>query len=358
MRVVPISCLKSGMRLAKHIYGSSGELYLKAHTALTLGYIQRLKSLGFNGIYIEDDISDGIANFEVVDDKLRIKTVEKVKSLYGTVAADARGQKEQISSLDSLINDILDEMLEKNALAYNILDLKQFDDYTFYHCVNTTFLAIATAIQLKLSRAKIHDLSMGAIMHDIGKVYIPIEIINKPDALTDLEFEQMKTHSLHGYRYLKETGRMPDEVCRGVLLHHERHDGKGYPYGLEGKKINPIGKIISICDVYDAITSDRPYRSAWRPHEAIEYVMGNSGIRFDPDITAAFLKKIMPYPVGSIVQLSNKMTGIIIENDINFALRPKVRVFMEGENKVEPYLVDLNSSRDYLGVTVTGTINI
>jgi len=358
MRIVPTNCLRSGMRLGKDVYGSSGELYLRCNTILTQGYINRLKSLGFNGVYIEDDISEGIEYIDIVDQKLRLKTVEKVKDLYMQVAAAGKSTNTDWTSLDVLLNGILDEMLDKNTLVYDMMDLKQFDDYTFYHCVNTAFLCIATGLQMNLGRKKLYDLALGAILHDIGKVYIPLAIINKPGVLTDQEFETMKTHSMHGFRYLKETQKVSGEACLGVLLHHERYDGNGYPFREVGSNINYIGKIIAISDVYDAITSDRPYRAAWRANEAVEYIMGNSGLRFDPEVTAAFLKKIVPYPQGTVVRLSNGAQAIVVENDSNFILRPKVRVFKVDNQNVPPYIIDMKGDRDYLDVTIQDAINI
>lgn len=349
--------LRIGMKLGKTLYGPNSEVYLKDHVILNSRYINRLKALGYNGIYIDDAISEGIEHNDIVDDKLRIETVHKVKSLYEQISVDDKVRERDWKSLEVLLNDILDEMLNKNNLVYSMIDLKQFDDYTFFHCVNVTFLTMATAIQMNLPRPRIYELSLASIMHDIGKVYIPHGIINKPGALTDEEFHIMKEHSLKGYQYLKESEYMSERACKGVLTHHERFDGLGYPYGETGDSINTIGKIIAVCDVYDAITSDRPYRKAWRPCEAIEYVMGNSSIRFEPVIVNAFLKKITPYPAGTIIKLSNGYTGIVVECNQDFVLRPKVRVFLEEGQKVNPYIVDMQSNRDYLNVTIIDVEN-
>jgi HD-GYP domain-containing protein (c-di-GMP phosphodiesterase class II) len=338
------------------VYGSHGERYLKKGARLTDEYIKRLAFLGFNGIYIEDEISDGIEAQDVVNEALRIETVCKVKELY-TRSAVGIARKNDWLSLERVLNDIVDEMMLGSQLANNMMDLKQFDDYTFYHCVNVAFLAIATGIGMALRRAHIYELSLGALVHDIGKVHVPLEILNKPGKLTQDEFEIMKTHSEKGYKVLADSGHLTGDACRGVLWHHERYDGNGYPFGKSGDEINLIGKVIAICDVYDAITSDRPYRKAWRPYEAIEYVMGNSSIQFDPGVTQAFLKKVVPYPVGTVVRLSDGRIGIIAENNQELLFRPKIRIFREEGRDVAPYVVDLSADRECLSVTVVEAVN-
>lgn len=351
-------CLREGMSLGKNIYGPNGEIFLKRNTKLNRRYIKRLTSLGYNGIYIEDGISEGIDSHDIVDEQLRNDTVQKVKHLYSHCEDNTKTDKIEWDALSGLLNYILDEMLSKNDLVYNMVDLKAFDDYTFHHCVNVAILATATGIQMELKRSRIYDLCMAAVMHDVGKIYLPKEVLNKPGKLTDEEFAEVKMHSLRGYNYLKETHYISLDACKGVLSHHERHDGLGYPNGIGGDEINEIGKILAICDVYDALTSDRPYRKAWSPSEAIEYLMGNSGVRFNPEVTTAFLMKIVPYPVGTIVKLSDGKVGIVIKNFIEMKLRPVVRIFEDNGEEVDPYEINLSRHDEYLNVTIEKTVQM
>ena len=142
----------------------------------------------------------------------------------------------------------------------------------------------------------------------------------------------------------------------GILHHHERYDGNGYPMGMVGDKISLFGRIVSVSDVYDAITSDRPYRKALPSFEAIEYIMGNSGIAFDPEIAKVFTQKIAPYPVGTSVRLSNDKVGLIVENYQDCCTRPKIKIFMHGDKEVAPYYIDLKNDCDSLGIVITGVI--
>jgi HD-GYP domain-containing protein (c-di-GMP phosphodiesterase class II) len=192
------------------------------------------------------------------------------------------------------------------------------------------------------------------MLHDIGKVFIPKEILNKPGRLSDEEFEAIKSHSVKGHEYLKKFFDMPASSSSGVLQHHERFNGSGYPAGIKGNKITPFGKIIAIADVYDALTSKRAYRDAIDPSEAIEYIMGGCGSLFDPALVDIFLKKIAPYPIGTCVSLSNGMTGLVSENYSDCCLRPKVKIIKHGNIEVEPYFIDLKSDMSTLNITVTG----
>lgn len=358
MRVIPIACLKDDMTLGRTIYGPNGEIFLRRNTKLNSRYIERLSRMGYSSVYIEDKFSEGIEIYEVIDSKLRNYTVQKVKRLYNHIADMAKPEKIEWEGLSNHVNYMLDELLAKNDLVYNMVDIKTFDDYTFHHSVNVAVLATATGIQMRLKRSRLYELCMAAAMHDVGKVYVPKEILNKPGKLTDEEYDEIKKHSERGYDYLKTTHYISKDSCKGVLMHHERHDGLGYPHGARNEEINPIGKILAICDVYDALTSDRPYRKAWSPSEAIEYLMGNSGIRFNPEITNSFLQMIAPYPAGTTVRLSDGKKGIVVKNSLDMKLRPIVRIIMDNGENVEPYEVNLGRDRSFLNVTIETAVPI
>lgn len=357
MRVVPIHELQPGMRLGRDVCSAYGELYLRRDTLLTGEYIRRLQALGFSGIVIDDPLSEGIELADLVDSALRNRAVCKVRELYLRGAAGSLLHKSDWKSLESLLHDILSELLETEQVANNIIDLKTFDDYTFSHSVNVAFLSVATGISLGLKRARLQELLMSAILHDIGKIYVPRSILNKPSALTAEEFEVMKTHSRRGYEYLSRTDDMlSQDACLGVLHHHERFDGRGYPSGLAGGQIAAFGRIIAVCDVYDAITSNRPYRMAWSPSEAIEHIMGNLSIQFEPDVARAFLKRIAPYPAGTLVQLSDGRAAIVVRNNPGLVFRPLVRIYEHDGEPVTPYFIDLASDRTALSVTIQSVV--
>ena len=356
MRFVNIDSIKEGMVLAKSLFGKNGELLLNKGVVLFSSYVIKIKQQGYNGIYIEDQLSKEIEITDIVDDNLRFEAVKSVKSVFSNIE-DGKGiPLHMYRNLTAIIDDIVDSILENKSAIVNIIDLKTFDNYTFYHSVNVCILSVVIGKTLNLNKKQLYNLGMTAILHDIGKTFIPREVLNKNGKLTDEEFDIIKTHSSKGYCYLKDNFDIPAVSYVGILHHHERYDGYGYPMGVKGEAISLFGRIVSVSDVYDAITSDRPYRKALPSFEAIEYIMGNSGIAFDPEIAKIFIQKIAPYPVGTSVRLSNDKVGLIVENYPDCCTRPKIKIFMHGDKEVAPYYMDLKNDSDSLGIVITGVV--
>lgn len=190
--------------------------------------------------------------------------------------------------------------------------VKSFDEYTYTHCVNTAFYSMLMAQWLMLSEKDIKKAIQVGLLHDIGKIRIPSKILNKKGALTNEEFEEIKKHSLYGYNILIKMSNVEDEVINGVLGHHERADGTGYPFGLKGDDMNLFAKIVAIADVYDAMISDRVYKKGTSPFEVFKFFL-TTGMRiFDSSILKLFIKNISVYYIGLNVNLNNSKTGEVV----------------------------------------------
>ena len=237
-----------------------------------------------------------------------------------------------------------------------MMDLKIFDDYTFHHSVNVTILSVITGISLGLNNSDLYKLGLGALLHDVGKVNIPKEVLNKSGKLDDKEFNIIKQHPVEGYKILKQNDEIPTTSYMVALHHHEKFAGKGYPEGKNGSDIHLYSRIASVADVYDALVSDRPYRKGFAPSEAMEFILGGSGTNFDRDIVTHFFKKVAPYPVGTEVILSDNRQGIVIENFEKYTLRPKVRITKENGADITPYDIDLRENI-LNSVTIVSTPN-
>lgn len=359
MRYVPTNCLRENMIVGKTLYGKNGQVLLTINTKLTTNYIINLKKLGFSGIYIEDDLSEGIEIKEIVNTRLRNETIKVVKNLFSsTTDNDSKNKNKALDKIIINMESILDEIMTNKNLMINMLDLKSFDDYTFAHSLNVSILSIIIGIEYGLSKKELENLALGALLHDIGKVFIGNEIINKPSKLTKEEFEKIKNHPKLGYDYLSKFYSLNTSVLIGALDHHEKFDGTGYPSSYKGEEISLFGRIIAIADVYDALTSERPYRKGMFPSEAIEFIMSNSGVHFDPDLVKIFLKKAAPYPVGMCVKLSSGLIGIVVENYEESCLRPKIRVFKKDDLELKPFEISLRDDRNYLSTTIKEIIEI
>ncbi len=351
MRYIPISCVRAGMILAKDLYNDIGELLLAQGVVLTKKNIHSIKRFQYISIYIDDEISRGITIENTVSERVRIKTLKQIKDFFVDYEQGGRNLIYNMEAVKKQVENIVDEIYSNQSLFVNLMDLQAYDNYTYNHCINVAILAIALGVALDMKRYDLCDLGFAALLHDIGKVFIDKAIVNKNSSLTEEEFETMKTHSQLGFNHIRNDYLVSNDILKGILEHHERYDGNGYPSKLKGDKISWFGRIIATADVYDALTSKRPYREAILPGAAVEYIMASNVTQFDPKVVEAFIKKIAPYPVGTCIVLSNGFSAIVTENHVETRLKPRVRVFQEKGIDVEPYEIDL-ADFEYLSTTI------
>ncbi|MDR1619350.1 MAG: HD-GYP domain-containing protein [Clostridiales bacterium] len=357
MRFVPSNCLKPGQKLGRDLVFDRNRILLRYGVSLTEGHIGKIQALGFQGVYIDDDISKDVYAESIISDELRHRAQKDVRSLFVKAEADPSNRSlSHVLSLTPLINNIVDEVLHNRNLMMNVIDIRAYDDYTYSHSINVTVLSTMLGLVLGLNRTALNELAMGAVVHDLGKIFVDKRIINKASKLTLDEFEEVKRHSLAGFNYLNISSALPGSAKVAVLSHHEQYNGNGYPGGHAGDDIHLYGRVIAVADVYDALVSDRPYRHAMLPSDAVEYVMSGYNTMFDPLVVDAFVRKVAPYPVGTCVRLSNNVTGIVVENFESACLRPKIKVVKNGE-ATDEYL-DLAHDHGALSVTILGMADI
>ena len=353
MKFVRCNSIRENMVLARdlHLFDqeSNKVLLLRKGAKLSTGYIKRLKEIGIVGAYIKDGIADEIEIHTVMQDEEKVKAILEVKHLFdASLSKTTDVTPEDVGKLQNVANSLVHNIIYENFVRISIGDIKSYDDYTYHHSLSVAVLSIAIGQVLGLPIDKLNKLGVCALLHDIGKTGISKHIIEKPAKLTFKEYAEVKQHALLGGIYLRERELVDDEIYNGVITHHERYDGKGYPHGLKGKKIPLFGRIIAIADVYDALTSNRPHRTPMTPTEAFEYIMGNSGIHFDPDIVDAFMRKVEPYPIGSCVMLSNGEVGIVINTFDELPLRPIVKVLKTNR------IYNLQEDLSLIGLVIKG----
>lgn len=348
MRLISINVAKPGMVVGRPIWNESGHPLLQKNVILTDGVIHRLKQINIQYLYIEDEISKGIEIEETVPLEVRTKAVagitntfQQVKGLETRDAAFVLDQQTKV--IGSVIENLLESILNNPEMLTVLTDTFIYDQALFQHSFNVTLYSLVIAKELGYSYEDLRTIGTGALLHDVGKMLIPLEILQKPSQLTDEEFSIMKQHTRYGFDILRNLHTVSLLVAHCALQHHERLDGSGYPRGLVDYEIHPYAKIIAVADVFDAVTSKRVYRDKLLPYQGIALIESGSGTLYDKRIVDAFKRSIIHYPNGMVVTLTDGRKGIVAKQNNNHSSRPWIRIFEEnGTFLNSTYLINLN----------------
>lgn len=283
---------------------------------------------------------------EVVQASLiKERAKREITALYG----EARlGNAINTDHLGPLVEDISASVMRNPGVFVSLSRLKTKDDYTYLHSVTVCALMVSLGRQLDLDAEQLRCAGMAGLLHDLGKAKIPLDILNKPGKLTDEEFAIVKRHPRDGYEMLSADNNGGALAARDVALHHhEKFDGSGYPEGLSGDNISQLARMSAVCDVYDAITSNRPYKSGWDPAESIKRMAtwAKEG-HFDMRIFQAFVKSIGIYPTGSLVRLQSRRLAVVLDQCETSALKPRIKVFfsISSNLRIPAVVIDLADS--------------
>lgn len=358
MIYIPTGFLKPNMVLARDIsaYGSMFALLNKGQK-LTASLIERLVSAQIPGVYIENGIADDIQPNEILAPAYKEKVISEMKTIFASCEHGETLTSRTLMQGASLAEDLVMKILNQDVYLVDVITIKDYDNYTYSHCMYVAMFSVLMGIQLKYTQQQLNELALCGLMHDIGKVDISLDIINKKGRLTEAEFAEIKTHPLRSIERLRHNQQLTQRVFNGISCHHEKFDGTGYPYGLKGDKIHIYARILALADVYDALTSNRSYRRAWTSAEAIEYIMSQSGIHFDFDLVSCFMRTVAAYPIGSLVKLSNGLVALVVRNNVENTLRPVVRIVTEGSGLTVGTDIDLTRDTKYLNLTIISTIS-
>lgn len=265
-------------------------------------------------------------NFEVEVKSARA-LLQDGRALVEAMFGEARlGRNVDTGAATPLVAAVCASVLRNPHALISVARLKTADDYTYLHSMAVAGLMTMLARGMGLPEDEVHAAAKGGLLHDMGKAMSPPHVLNKPGRLTEAEFDVMRRHPEQGHRLLVDSG-VDDAAALDIALHHhEKMDGTGYPRRLEGEGISQMARMAAICDVYDAVTSDRPYKRGWCPAEALRQMASWTG-HFDPAIFRTFVKRLGIYPVGTLVRLQSQHLAVVLEQAPDALLKPRVRVF-------------------------------
>lgn len=320
------------MITAQSIYNPLGASYLTKGMELSPTYIERLEKAGFDGVTVTslDPKLKLAPPDDIVQEKTRISAIQNVATAFHSVEENGTFDP---APLQGISENILQDIIAQQKNLVQLTDIRLHDTYTFAHSVNVAILSSLLGVLLKLSREEQLKLTLGGLLHDIGKITVPYEILTKAGHLTDDEWSVMQGHPEAGRQRLKKMFPNDTLLSTIALQHHEHIDGSGYPNHLKGEQIHRYGRIVAIADVYDALTSVRPYKRAYTPSVAHRLMTTCSPGHFDLDLLKLFFDNVAIYPVGTILKTQDGY-AIVKKVEFGYTLTPVVCVFANREGKL------------------------
>lgn len=350
MRLVSLRQAQPGMKLGRTVFTEDGKVLLGAGMLLSERLIQGLARAGVDSIYIDDPRTADIEIEEVIQPQTRQVAVEVIQKTVKQITNSNKlarkiSLKEMGLHFQRAFISILDDLMQNKNMVGHLTALSSHSPSLYHHSVNVAVLATAVGMSIGYNRNQLMDLGIGAMLHDIGKVNLPEELLHKKERWTDEEMEIAKQHTVNGFNLLRKQHDISLLSAHVCLQHHERLNGSGYPQGLSGKNIHEYAQIVGICDVYDSLTSPRPWRKRYMPQDALEYLLGAGGHLFEHHLVNAFIKHIAVFPIGSSVVLNTGEVGVVSAVDPDYPHRPTIRIIKDGRgNDVHaPYDLDLKS---------------
>ncbi|MEF2968864.1 HD-GYP domain-containing protein [Paenibacillus sp. M1] len=355
MRLIPVSSLQPGMKLGKKIYSEDGVVLLSENAELSEAIIRRLRAHGLDLVYVADPRTDDIVIQDMIEDETRRRALREIRTSFKEMMQPAvKGivYPRLGKAFTNLVESIMDDLSSREDAMIMMMNINSMDQYLYRHSLNVCVYTILLGQIHGYSKDDLTLLGLGAMLHDIGKTKLPLELLNKPSRLTDAEFEQIKKHPEIGFRLLKDEPGIPLKSAHCAFQHHERINGTGYPRGLKGEEISEFARWIAITDAYDAMTTHRVYRPAMLPHQALEVLYTGSGEWYEKSKLEVFRDHVAIYPLGMTVTLNTGEKGVVVKIHKDVPHRPVIRILNDplGAEVKSPFDVDL---RNQLSVVIT-----
>lgn len=327
MLYMPTCLLQPGMKLACDIHSGEGEVLFSKGDSINELIKNTLNEVDIQGVYIESDFTHDV----VFEDCMKLVDKTQSLSFVRHVMSSPEIDDAMESELQELMHSILDHLSESEMLLNSLYSLRDYDGYTYEHSLRVTILSILLGNYLKLTQEELWELGVASMLHDLGKLSIPIDTLNSKEMLSMRQLGYIRKHPIVGYNKAQELKCYNERIGKAILQHHEHVDGSGYPYGLKGDDISLYARIICCSDVYDALTSKRSYRNAWFPSQALDCMNTSMSSQFDASILNALNNTVIAYPEGSIVLLSTGELAVVVKSNKD---TPIVRTISDGISQV------------------------
>ncbi len=341
---IPVKKLKAGMVVSQSIYNKKGGSYLVKGQPLTAQYIQKLKKIGIPTVSVTSTNPNYhiIPPDDIVQETTRIDAIHHIIEAFQDV--EDSGQL-SVDAVQDVTDHILFDVIQRRENLVQLTDIRLHDTYTFAHSVNVAILSAMLGLLCHYTKKDLALLTLGALLHDLGKIKISSKILNKTSRLSNEEFSIIQNHPMEGARRIREMGALlpsPGLLAAIAAQHHEHIDGKGYPQHLTGDQLHRFSKIVAIADVYDALTSERPYKKAYTPSITHNIMVNVNKGHFDEDLLNLFFNNVAIYPVGTILKTTRGF-AIVTKCEFGYTETPSICIFANLEGKIlsEPIRLEL-----------------
>ncbi|WMJ80225.1 HD-GYP domain-containing protein [Clostridium sp. MB40-C1] len=357
MRKISVSQIQGGEILGKPLYDDHGRILLAKGIILKPGYKMRLTQMCILSVYIDDELSKGVEMKDFLSEETREETKGIIRKEFKNFLTNSNTSSTKIINT---VSKVIDEILSRDEVIINICDIKSKDQYIYEHCVNVCGLSIIMGIHLGYSKSHLEELAVGALLHDLGKLITPEDILNKymTGEISKDEMDIIKKHPLDGYEILNEKSGISYISKAIILMHHEHYNGTGYPLGLKDDKLHETVKLVSICNTFDNLISDFPGKKKMEVYEALEYITAMSNILFDKKLVDIFVKNVAAYPSGTLIILNTDEKGIVLKQNKQLPSRPIINILVDkdGVKLKEPRQLDLSQETTLFIIDTLNTL--
>lgn len=386
MRLINTNNLEEGMQIGQDLYDEYNRLLLGRGATLKGSYVTRLKQMGLPALYVQEADTSDISVPEMIPPAVRAKAIQNLSNTFQAISQSLEGMR-QLSldeahqhvhskrfidtfksttsnqGIDQIVGDVdtlVDQIMNKDVIL-GLNSIKIHDNYTFQHSIDVTLMGLLLARKIGWEKERLTAFGIGCLLHDVGKIFIQSEILNKPDRLSEKEFEIMKSHPTLGYDLIRTIApHLSNLISHVAYQHHERQDGSGYPRGIKGNKaldrnepntIHDFGAVAAVADIYDAMASDRPYRQGWPADRVVNLIKELSGSHLNPRVVEIFLQTVAPFPIGTNIRIQDGTyagyEGVVADVEDKDLTHPIIRLLFDPQgNRIDAIQVDLREEED------------